>query len=464
MNTNALLANIWALGGLPAQALSWADLSGTDPVLPSSFAVGAAAQTSIAAAALAACELGHARGQERQRVSVDMAHAALECESWFSLNGQVLDPWDKFSGLYACADGWVRVHANFAHHRDGALQLLGLSAGTAQRDDAQRALMGWKALDFEQAAAERGLVVAALRTFDEWDTHPQAQAVAAQPLLTLERLGDAPVAALPALRTDQRPLTGLRVLDLTRIVAGPVAGRTLAALGADVMLVNAPHLPNIDLIAETSRGKLSCHLDLRAPDQRRRMDHLLDDAHVLVQGYRPGGLQALGYGPRDLARLRPGIIVVSLSAYGEQGPWADRRGFDSLVQSATGFNLAEAAAAGESEPRPMPMQILDHATGYLMAFGACAAKARQLREGGSWLVRVSLAQTAHWLRGLGRVAVGFAVTPPDRQAYLHTYASGFGELLAMRPSAQLARTPAGWDRPSVPPGTSPPVWPAVATS
>jgi crotonobetainyl-CoA:carnitine CoA-transferase CaiB-like acyl-CoA transferase len=464
MNSNALLANIWALGGLPAHALSWVDLSGADPVLPSSFAVGTAAQTSIAAAALAACELGHARGQERQRVSVDMAHAALECESWFSLNGQVLDPWDKFLGLYACADGWVRVHTNFAHHRDGALELLGLSADTAQRDDAQRVLMGWKALDFEQAAAQRGLVVAALRSFEEWDTHPQARAVAAQPLLTLERLDDAPVAPLPELRAHQRPLSGLRVLDLTRIVAGPVAGRTLAALGADVMLVNAPHLPNIDLIAETSRGKLSCHLDLRVPDQRQRMDHLLSDAHVWVQGYRPGGLHALGYGPRELARKRPGIIVVSLSAYGEHGPWAERRGFDSLVQAATGFNLAEAAAAGEPKPRPMPVQILDHASGYLMAFGACAAKVRQLREGGSWLVRVSLAQTAHWLRSMGRVPADFAVTPPDRQAYLQTYASGFGELLAMRPSAQLVRTPAGWDRPSVPPGTSPPLWPSRASS
>lgn len=464
MNSNSLLASIWALGGLPSQALSNVDLQGADPVLPSSFRVGAAAQTSIAAAALAACELGHARGQERQAVSVDIAHAALECEGWFSVNGVVPDPWDKFSGLYRCADGWVRVHANFTHHRDGALQLLGLAADRAQRDDAQRALLAWKAQDFEQAAAGRGLVVAALRTFDEWDAHPHAQAVAAQPLLTLERLGDAPVAALPALRADQRPLAGLRVLDLTRIVAGPVAGRTLAALGADVMLVNAPHLPNIDLIAETSRGKLSCHLDLRAADQRQAIDHLLADAHVWVQGYRPGGLQALGYGPQELARKRPGIIVVSLSAYGEQGPWADRRGFDSLVQAATGFNLAEGAAAGAAQPRPLPMQILDHATGYLMAFGASAAKVRQLQEGGSWLVRVSLAQTAHWLRGLGRVPAGFAVTPPQRQACLQTYASGFGELVAVRHSAQLARTPAGWDRPSVPPGSSSPRWPAIAAS
>ncbi len=459
MHANALLAGIWALGGLSRQALGHVDLQGSDPVLPSSFAVGTAAQTSIAAAALAACELGHVRGQPRQTVSVDMAHAALECTSWYSVNGQVLDPWDKFSGLYACTDGWVRVHANFAHHRDGALALLGLSSATAQREDAQRELRTWKALDFEQAAAERGMVASALRSFAQWDAHPHAQAVAAQPLLTLERIGDASPLPLPALRADQRPLSGLRVLELTRIVAGPVAGRTLAAHGADVLLVNAPHLPNIDLIAETSRGKLSCHIDLRDPTQRQTMDGLLSQADVFVQGYRPGGLEALGYGPAALAEKRPGIVVVSLSAYGEQGPWAARRGFDSLVQAATGFNLAEAEAAGTAQPKALPMQILDHASGYLMAFAASAAKARQLQEGGSWHARISLAQTAHWLRGLGRVASGFSVTAPDRQPYLETYASGFSSLVAVRHSAQLSRTPALWSRPSVAPGTHAPVWP-----
>ena len=460
MNPHTVLANIWALGGLPPQALGYVDLQGTDPVLSSSFAVGTAAQTSIAAAALAACELGHARGQPRQTVGTDMTHAALECEGWFSLNGQVIDPWDSFSGLYACADGWVRVHANFAHHRDGALALLGLSSATAQREDAQRALRSWKALDFEQAAADRGLVVSALRSFAEWDAHPQAQAVAAQPLLTLERIGDAQPLTLPALCADQGPLTGLRVLDLTRIVAGPVAGRTLAAFGADVMLVNSPHLPNIGVIAESSRGKLSCHLDLHTEDHRRAMDALIAEADVFVQGYRPGGLEALGYGAQALAARRPGIIVVSLTAYGTQGPWAQRRGFDSLVQAATGFNLAEAEAAGSTQPKALPMQILDHASGYLMAFATAAAKVQQLQEGGSWHVRVSLAQTAHWLRGLGRVPSGFAVTPPDRQAYLENYASGFGSLVAVRPTPQLSRTPAHWSRPSVPPGTDAPQWPS----
>jgi hypothetical protein len=353
----------------------------------------------------------------------------------------------------------VRVHANFAHHRDGALRLLGLAPETAQRADAERALQAWRALDFEQAAADRGLVVAALRGFDDWDAHPQGRAVAAQPLMTIDRIGDAPPVRLPHLQSNQRPLTGLRVLDLTRILAGPVCGRALAAYGADVMLVNAPHLPNIESIATTSRGKLSAHVDLRTQKGRRDLDELLASTHVFVQGYRPGGLDALGYGADAVAHRKVGIVYVSLSAYGSEGPWRARRGFDSLVQTAMGFNHAEAAAAGAAEPKPLPMQILDYATGHLMAFAASAALLRQTNEGGSWHVRVSLAQTGQWIRRLGRVPNGFGIASPDRQPYLESTQSGFGELVAVRHSAQLSSTPARWTRPSVPPGTDPPAWP-----
>ncbi len=477
-----VLGDLWQLAGLPTDALGHVRLSGSEPVLPSSFAVGTAAQATIAAAALAACELGHARGSPRQQASVAMLHAAIECLGWFAIGGKVPDLWDKFSGLYRCADGWVRVHANFTHHREGALRLMGLDPTTATREDAERAMLGWRALDFETATAEAGLVATALRSFEEWDATPQAAAISAQPLFTIERIGpgqghgepaaDAPPLSLPPLSGDSPPLAGLRVLDLTRILAGPVGGRALAAYGADVMLVNAPHLPNIEAIADTSRGKLSALVDLREAEGRAAMDRLLADAHVFVQGYRPGGLDSLGYGPEALARKRPGIVCVSLSAYGTQGPWAGRRGFDSLVQTAMGFNRAEgeaAAAAGsagaagnlaEAAPRALPMQILDQATGYLIVFGAAAALRRQQLEGGSWLVRVSLAQTGHWLRGLGRVADGFSVGKPELAPYLETSASGFGELTAVRHAALLARTPAGWARPSMPPGSHAAGWPS----
>jgi crotonobetainyl-CoA:carnitine CoA-transferase CaiB-like acyl-CoA transferase len=458
IQANQALAGLWQQAGLPEDALAFAQLTGADPVLPSSFAVGCAAQSTIAAAALAACELGHARGTPRQPVAVDMLHAAIECTGWFSLDGRTPELWDPFSGLYPCADGWVRIHANFAHHRDGALRVLGLEPSRATRADAQQALSSWPALDFEKAIAEAGLVATALRSFEQWDATPQGQAVAAQPLLTIEHIGDAPRLALPALREDQAPLCGVKVLDLTRILAGPVGGKALAAYGADVMLVNSPKLPNIAAIADTTRGKRSVHVDLRERGGRETMDALLGQAHVFVQGYRPGGLQSLGFGPHEAAAKRPGIVYASLSAYGASGPWAARRGFDSLVQTAMGFNQAEAQAMGDTKPRPLPMQILDEATGYLIAMSAAAALHRQQREGGSWHVQVSLAQTGQWLRGLGRVQGGAGLSMPSRDPYLEISPSGFGELRELRHSAQLARTPARWERRSMPPGSDPPAW------
>jgi hypothetical protein len=309
-----------------------------------------------------------------------------------------------------------------------------------------------------------------MRSIDAWDAHAQGRAVAAQPVLRITRTGDAPPRCLPPLAHQAAPLQGLRVLDLTRILAGPVGTRALAAYGADVLLVNAPHLPNIDAIADTSRGKLSAHADLRDAADRAAFDRVLRDAHVFVQGYRPGGLHQLGYGAQALAEAHPGIVAVSLSAYGHEGPWAGRRGFDSLVQTATGFNDAEARAAtgsgtgraaGVAVARALPMQILDHASGYLIALGACAALLRQQREGGSWHVQVSLAATAQWLRGLGRVNGGFDVDKPDFAPYLETAESGFGTLTALRHAAQLSLTPARWARPSAPPGTHALAWPVA---
>ena len=218
----------------------------------------------------------------------------------------------------------------------------------------------------------------------------------------------------------------------------------------------------LPLVIDSGRGKLSAQLDLRDGYARDRLKELIGDADIFVQGYRPGALEALGFGPADVARLRPGIVCVSLSAYGHRGPWAGRRGFDSLAQTATGLNAAEAEAAGIDGPKPLPAQALDHASGYLMAFGAMTALARRAREGGSWRVRVSLAQTGLWLRNLGRIEGGLGGSDPafeDVRDRLEDTASGFGRLTAVRHAAELSITPAGWGRPSVPLGTHAPVWP-----
>jgi CoA-transferase family III len=461
----AVLASIWKAAGLPEEALSQAQLPGSGPVLPSSFDVATAAQTGIAAAALAAAELWWLRhGGDRQTVTVDRSHATLECTGPLWIDGVAPPAWDPLSGLYPCGDalgmpGWVRIHANFAHHRDRALTLLGCAAGAATpREAVRQALRHWTAGAFESAADEAGAVVAAARTFDAWDRHPQARALASEALVEIERIGDAAPLPWPAVPADAHALSGLKVLELSRILAGPVAGRTLAVHGAEVLLINGPHLPNIAALADTSRGKRSALLDLREAEGRARLAALVAQSHVFLQAYRPGALAARGFSAGQLAHLRPGIVVASLSAYGHRGPWADRRGFDSLVQTATGFNLAEAQAAGASEPRALPMQVLDYAAGHLLAFGTQAALWRQQTEGGSWQVRVSLAGVGQWLRGLPREAEGLAVQRPPVDAWLETVDSGFGRLQVMRHAAQMSRTPPAWHLPSMPPGSHPPAF------
>jgi crotonobetainyl-CoA:carnitine CoA-transferase CaiB-like acyl-CoA transferase len=463
MTAKDALKMLWLLARMRPEAVDDVELTGAEPVLPSTFAVGTAAQATIAAAALAAAEVWRRRTGNRQRLNVPMRDAAIEfrSERYLRIDGKPApELWDKIAGLYRCGDGrWVRLHTNFPHHRDGVLKLLGCEHDRAA---VQRALDGWTADAFEEAAAQAGLVVTMTRSFAEWDATGQGRAVASLPAFSVERIGDAPPRPLPS--GGDRPLSGVRVLDLTRVIAGPVCGRTLAAHGADVLLVTGAHLPQMGpLVIDSGRGKLTTFIDLREQSGRETLRGLLRDADIFVQGFRPGAVTGNGFGPEEAARARPGIVYVSLCAYGHEGPWANRRGFDSLVQNANGMNHAEAEAAGSAQPKPLPAQTIDHASGYLMAFGAMAALARRASEGGSWHVRVSLAQTGHWIRGLGRVADGLAVPDPGFDAVrdrLEEIASGFGRLTTVRHAAAMSETPPHWARPSMPLGTHAPEWPA----
>jgi crotonobetainyl-CoA:carnitine CoA-transferase CaiB-like acyl-CoA transferase len=458
-----ILADLWSMAGGDPSALEAVMLTGQEPALPSSFRVGALAQATIAAAGLAAAQIHRQRGGGEQTVAVDMRHAAIEfrSERYLRIAGKPPGPvWDKIAGVYTTGDNrYVRLHTNFPHHRDGMLNLLGCRY---EREAVQAALSKWEAEKFETAAAEAGLVATMMRSPEEWASHPQGQAVAGLPLIDIRRIGESPARALP--RAGERPLEGIRVLDLTRVIAGPVCGRTLAAHGADVMRVTAQHLPGLaELDIDTGRGKLSAFLDLRAEEERERLAALLREAHVFVQGYRPGAIAGHGFSPEACAEMRPGIVAVSLSAYGHAGPWAKRRGFDSLVQTASGINYAEADAAGVlPRPKELPAQALDHAAGYLMAFGAMMALARKAREGGSWHVQVSLARTGHWLEGLGRLDRGLACPDPsfaDVGDLLDEMDSAQGRITYVRHAARLSETPAHWSRPPVPLGTHAPVWP-----
>jgi crotonobetainyl-CoA:carnitine CoA-transferase CaiB-like acyl-CoA transferase len=457
-----IIADLWTLADGEPSALDVVTLAGDEPQLPSSFRVAAAAQTSIAAAALAAAQIWKLRSGQNQSVAVDMRHAVVECRSerYLRVDGKPPGPaWDAIAGVYKTRDRrFVRLHTNFRHHRDAVCKVLDCKP---ERDDVQAALMQWDGEAFETAAYAAGGVVAMMRSQEEWSASPPGQALAGLPVISIEKIGEAAPKPWPA---GKRPLAGVRVLDLSRVIAGPVAGRTLAVHGADVLLISGPGLPDIPwLTIDTGRGKLSSFVELGSEQGRDVMRDLVATADIFSQGYRPQALAGLGFSPQDAVKINPGIVYVSLSAYGHAGPWAERRGFDSLVQASTGFNHAEGQAAGVDGPKELPAQMLDHATGYLMASGAMMAKARQAREGGSWLVRVSLAQTGRWLWNLGRVADGFKTEDLKGEtvkSFIEEIPSGFGPLRSVTHAGKLSKTPAFWARPAMPLGSHPPQWPA----
>jgi crotonobetainyl-CoA:carnitine CoA-transferase CaiB-like acyl-CoA transferase len=457
-----ILGDIWTSVGGEASALDAVTLTGDEPQLPSSFRVAAAAQASVAATGLAAAEIWKLRSGQSQQVAVDMRHAVVECRSERYLRVDDKPPppaWDAIAGVYKTRDArFVRLHTNFRHHRDAVCKVLNCKP---ERDEVQAALMQWDGEAFETAAYAGGCVVSMMRSHEEWSATPHAKALAELPLIGIEKIGDAAPKPWPK---GDRPLAGIRVLDLSRVIAGPVAGRTLAAHGADVLLISGPDLPAIPwLTIDTGRGKLTSFVELKSAQGREIFRNLLAQADILSQGYRPSAIAGLGFSPEEAARINPGVVYVTLSAYGHAGPWGERRGFDSLVQTSTGFNRAEGQAAGVDGPKELPAQMLDHATGYFMAFGAMMAKARQSREGGSWHVRVSLAQTGRWLWNLGRMADGFKTEDLKGEAVMpliEEVASGFGTLRSVRHSALLSKTPAYWARPAMPLGSHPPQWPA----
>ncbi len=423
------------------------ELTGAEDVLPGPYRVAAAATTAIAAATLAAGELLKLREIDPGVVTADTRHAAAAFASEAFSRVEGIEPesvWAPLSGNYRTTDGWVRLHCNYPRHEAAVCWGLGVPGS---RDVVTKTVAGRIAREVEHAVVSAGGAAAELRSPEDWAAHPQGEAVASLPLVDLAPIGEAPKRTL---FYSDRPLGGVRVLELTHVLAGPVAGRVLAAHGADVLHVGAAHLPRVEtLVRDTGQGKKSAFVALDTEGGRARLKKLISRADVLVQSFRPGALERIGFGPADLAELRPGLVIADLSAYGWEGPWARRRGFDSLVQMSNGI-------AWGDEPSPLPVQALDHGTGWLAAAAIMTALRRQVTDGGTWRVRLSLAGTGRWLDSLGRKDL--VSSEVDFSDLLEETDSGYGRLTRVRMAGGLPGAEPHWAFGTRLPGVDKPTW------
>ncbi len=475
--SNDALGTIVPVAGWPEERARAVAITGdSDPILPTPFRIGETSAAALAAVGLAVSDLWELHTGRRQEVAVDtrQATASLRSGHYMKLDGApVSTERNTVMGVYPAKNGrWSYLHCNFPNHRAAALRVLGVPE---DREAVRQAVAKWDALELEEAIIAARGAGGMVRTMAEWTQHPQAAAIAALPLMEIVKIGDSTREKLP---DGDRPLSGIRVLDLTRVLAGPTCARTLAEHGADVLKITAAHLPNLGYQEfDTGHGKLSAHLDLREPKDSETLRGLVRDADVFSQGYRPGTLGERGFSPEALAQLRPGIVVVSLCAFSHVGPWASRRGFDTVVQTVSGITSRQGELFPGAAPGPQfyPVSAIDYLTGYLMAdyltgylmaFGAMVALARRAREGGSWLVRISLAQTGRWLVGRGQVPEALLKDVPkefalaELQRWSMTSDTPMGRLHHLGPVVCLSETPPRWARPSVPLGHHEPKWPA----
>lgn len=445
----SLLDAAWSsLGEHPAAIPLVRDRGDAVP-LTAALPVGRFVHDAIAAASLSAALLVARRtGSAVPTVELDPVRVAtaVTSERHFRLAGEPMSAWAELSGFWPTADGWVRTHANYPHHRERLLSALGLPDVTTA-DELLIHLHGRSAEVIEALVADRGGVAVRVATEAEWRASEQASELAKHPLLHLERIGDAPLDSLPETTIDA-PARGIRVLDLTRVIAGPVATRTLTLWGADVLRIDPPQFPEIAAQhLDTGAGKRSAILDLDA--QHELFETLLEGADVIVTGYRSGALDRFGLAPAALAARRPGIVVARLTGWGDTGPFAQRRGFDSIVQAASGISWLE--SVDRQKPGAMPAQALDHSAGYLLAAGVTSALRKHMDEGGSWLVETSLARVAAELLDAPREARA------EHPAWLPTVIT-HGELTTAAAAAHYDGGPEDWDAPAVAWGTSRAGW------
>jgi hypothetical protein len=452
-----LYEHIWSSlpGAGPAPPV---EFSGPLRLLPSVYDVSALAAATVAAATASVAALWATRGGPIRTAHVDRAHAsvAFRSERYVESLGWNLPPvWDPVAGDYPTADGWIRLHTNYAYHRDAVLRVLGAQPS---RDSVGAAARAWKADDLETAVVAEGGCAARSRTAAEWARHPQGIAVAAEPLFDLR---SAPAGGLDRTAPPAAPLDGIRVLDLTRVMAGPVCTRFLAAYGAEVLRVDPPGFDEVGaLLPEMTVGKRRAFLDLKQGADRRTFEGLLASAQVLVHGYRPGALERLGLGTERRRQINPSLVDVSHDAYGFTGPWAGRRGFDSLVQMSAGVADRGREAARADRPCPLPAQALDHGCGYLLAAAACRGIARRVVDRQASTFRLSLARVAKLLTDL--VSGGDIRSPEladaDVDRWREQADTAFGPVRRVRCPGWIGGFEPRWTRPAGPLGADAAAW------
>lgn len=458
---HAVMDSLVRLADLDRAEADGVTIDSSDPCLDTPFRVGEVCAGVLAAQGVAFSKIWQMRGGTPQQVKVDTRAAALATFgiAYQAQQGYPIplpEPDYPTVGLYPTRDGrFILINGGYPRLRDGLLELLDCADSRAALE---RAIGSRESAELEDSIAAHGLCGVIVRTSDEWRAHPQGEALASPPVIEIRKIGDtAPMPFAPG----GRPLAGLRVLDLTHVIAGPTCAKSLAEQGATVLHITSPRRPRLlPFDVDTGHGKLSAFLDLALARDRDTLKSLVKSADVFSDSYRPGKIAGFGFSPEALARMRPGIIVVSVSCYGAAGPWRMRPGFEQLAQAATGM----AATQGTTDrPELAPTYPNDYITGFLAALGVLAALIRRAGEGGSYHVRVSLCRTAMWLQEFGmvdRASLPPPALPPDyANQFILENECAFGRLRFFGPVLQMSETPARWDLPSAPLGAHPARWP-----
>ena len=456
---------VMAVRGKGMPAAGEVSITGADPVFSTKFRIAETCAAVLAGVGTAANDLWELKTGRRQKVAIDVRHAGgtlrghdyvqkADASGVFhsthdaevNLSVALTQPWPTKDGRHALP------HFSLPHLKERTLKLLGCKPTP---ESVARAVAKWDALDLEAAIDEARVCGGMVRSNAEWLATAHGQTLAAKPVVEVIKIADSAPEPMPA---GDRPLSGIRTLDLTRILAGPTCARTLAEHGSDVLMVAAEHTPQVlHLVTDTCHGKRSCFLDLKNPADNARLKELVQQADVFSQGYRPGQLERLGFGPEELAALRPGIVYASISCYGADGPFSHRAGWEQVAQAMTGI----AYEGSPQGPKLLPAAANDYTTGFLAAYGILVALGRRATEGGSYHVRVSLCQSGMFLYRQGRAAFDdpdMDLSPAELDALRIETQPSYARLRHLGPVVRMSETQPYWDKPTPVLGSSKPEW------